>query len=52
MSENNFLSQFCFGLAYYYGSNYDLTINHAYKSIQLNKKFAHQEDFLVLHFFK
>ena len=41
MSENNFLSQFCFGLAYYYGSNYDLTINHAYKSIQLNKKFAH-----------
>ena len=41
MNEENFLCQFCFGLAFYYGSNYDLTINHTYKSIQLNKKFAH-----------
>ena len=41
LNENNYLCQFSFGLAYYYGGNFDLTLNHSYNSIKLNNKFAH-----------
>ena len=41
LNENNFLCQFAFGLAYYYGGNFDLALNHSYNSIKLNKRFAH-----------
>ena len=41
LNENNYLCQFSFGLAYYYGGNFDLALNHSYNSIKLNNKFAH-----------
>lgn len=41
LNENNYLCQFSFALAYYYGGNFDLTLNHSYNSIKLNNKFAH-----------
>ncbi|MAR77554.1 MAG: hypothetical protein CMD43_01265 [Gammaproteobacteria bacterium] len=41
LNENNYLCQFSFALAYYYGSNFDLALNHSYNSIKLDKKFAH-----------
>ena len=41
LNENNYLCQFSFALAYYYGGNFDLALNHSYNSIKLNKKFAH-----------
>ena len=37
LNENNYLCQFSFGLAYYYGANFDLALNHSYNSIKLNK---------------
>ena len=30
-----------FGLSFYYGNNFDLSLNHSYNSIKLNDKFAH-----------
>ncbi len=41
LNKNNFLCQFAFGLSFYYGSNFDLSLNHSYNSIKLNDKFAH-----------
>ena len=41
LNESNYLCQFAFGLSYYYGGNFDLSLNHSYNSIKLNKKFAH-----------
>ena len=41
LNENNYLCQFSFALAYYYGSNFDLALNHSYNSIKLDGKFAH-----------
>ena len=41
LNENNYLCQFAFALAYYYGSNFDLALNHSYNSIKLENKFAH-----------
>ena len=41
LNENNYLCQFSFALAYYYGANFDLALNHSYNSIKLNNKFAH-----------
>ena len=41
LNESNYLWQFAFGLSYYYGGYFDLSLNHSYNSIKLNKKFAH-----------
>ena len=41
LNENNYLCQFSFALAYYYGSNFDLALNHSYNAIKLDGKFAH-----------
>ena len=41
LNKNNFLCQFAFGLSFYYGNNFDLSLNHSYNSIKLNDKFAH-----------
>ena len=41
LNENNYLCQFSFALAYYYGSNFDLALNHSYNAIKLDNKFAH-----------
>ena len=41
LNEGNYLCQFAFGLSYYYGGNFDLSLNHSYNSIKINKKFAH-----------
>ena len=41
LNENNYLCQFSFALAYYYGANFDLALNHSYNSIKLNNNFAH-----------
>ena len=41
MNDKNYLCQFSFGLSYYYSGNYDLSLNHSYNSVKIEKKFAH-----------